>query len=382
MKRFLTSVAIVALMASAPALAHSDRKLEQALAGADGVALKHYRQASLHAQLANVYAWIGDRDKARDLLDSAGRASAVLGGYLRDDSLAALANEQASTGDFAGALVRMAEIGDVDARVKLGWKLVSKLAKADRKAEAQALLDDIRAQVETVDEPHRRIELLTGTGAAHKALVPEQGRPLVAEALRLVRATAMDDHDRVVLFNEIGANLIDVGLRDQAIALFAEAGKLGATLDNPLERAQSFAMLGGERAEKGERDAAAEALEEGVKAALQVASAVDRDAVLSELARNFGQSRRFERGLEVAGLIADPTHRAEGHIRIAKNMARSNREAEARTLLGRTEIVAATIDAAHDRAVILRKLAAEWAALKDNAKARTLLDRALTENAG
>ncbi|MBI2240648.1 MAG: hypothetical protein HYU59_07575 [Magnetospirillum gryphiswaldense] len=382
MKRFLTSVAIVALMTSAPALAHSDRKLEQALAGADGVALKQYRQVSLYSQLANVYAWIGDHDKARDLLQSASQASAGLGGYLRDDSLAALANEQASTGDFAGALARMAEIDDTDARVKLGLKLVSKLAKADRKAEAQALLDDIRAQVETVTEQHRRIELLTGTGAAYKALAPEQGRPLVTEALRLARATAMDDHDRVVLFNEIGANLIDVGLRDQAIALFAEAGKLGATLGNPLERAQSFAMLGGERAEKGERDAAAEALEEGVKAALKVASAVNRDAVLSELARNFGQSRRFERGLEVAGLIADPAHRAEGHIRIAKNMARSNREAEARTLLGRTEILAGTIDAAHDRAVILRKLAAEWAGLKDNTKARTLLDRALTENAG
>lgn len=67
----------------------------------------------------------------------------------------------------------------------------------------------------------------------------------------------MDDHDRVVLLNEIGANLIDVGLRDQDVALFAEAGKLGVTLGNPLERAQSFAMLGGERAGKGERGAAA-----------------------------------------------------------------------------------------------------------------------------
>lgn len=364
------------------AQAHSDVRLEQALTTAPAALRQVYATASLKAQIANVHALIGDQDRSRSLLQEATQSATGLNGYLKDDALAAIANEQASTGAFDQARSLMMMISDPPARMRLGWKLVAKLAKAGQPAEAETLLASLVKQAETVTDPLERIELLTGTGAAHKAVAPAKGQPLVLEALSLARAAAVSPHHRMMLFNEIGAHLVDVGLKPQAIALFAEAEALGAGLTDPLERAESFAMLGGERAEKGERDAATVALEEGVRAALAAPDGPEKNAVLSELSRNFGQSHRFERGLEIAATIPDPYHRAEGHLRIAKNMARNHRGEDARLLLQSTEALATDIPDPHTRGIILRKLAAEWVTLKDNNKARALLSRALTENAG
>lgn len=377
--RIVVAGIVVALSAPSSAMAHANPRLEEAIAAASAATLASYERSTLDAQIANVLHGLGDGGRATELIDSAaGMAGRMPPGLMRDDAHAAIANEAASTGRFDLANELAARIADGDTSIKLGWKLAAKLAKAGRKEEASALLAGIRSRIEDVADPLRRTELLTGTGAAYKAVDPAEGRDLVREALRIAKDAPFSLPVRATLYNEIGANLMDVGQRREAMDTFVAAGALALAIGDARERAEVMAMLGGEMAEKGEREPAAFTLEQGVTAARELPLGEARDAVMSELARNFSQSRKFKRAMEVAGDIRSPYHRAEGLVRIAKNLARNGHEDDAKAILHSTTGTVGRIGSPYRQGVILRKLAAEWGALKDMSQARVLLDRALS----
>jgi len=374
------SVMLIALLSftSLTATAHRDERFEQALASADPMTKMEYQRFDLLGQLGHKLVIIGREEQGRQLITEALSGAGMLEHpLLRDQALHHLANEVASTGAFDQALALREEIPELELRTKLGWKLVNKLGKAGRTDEAQALLDEMLVEILHVEEDlELRAELLAGTGANHRFTDHVKGVPLVYEAYGLAQSIP-SPYKRGLFFNEIGANLMDIKHRDRAVRVFERSRGLLEQIESPLELARFLAMLGGEQAEKGKRDAAARDLELGVKAAQDIPAGEDRNDVLSELARNFGQSYRFKRGIEVADSIPDPFYRAEGYIRIAKNMHRQGEGHAAIQLLEQTADISDRIESPFRRGIILRKLASEWINLKDYERAGQLLDQGL-----
>ncbi|MEX2615138.1 MAG: hypothetical protein WD767_03485 [Alphaproteobacteria bacterium] len=359
-------------------LAHRDERLEDAVEAAEPSARSRFQASQIYAQVGHKFVVLGHGDEGRDLINRAeALAETIDVPLLRDEALAHLANEIASTDRFERALAVHAHIEDIEIRTKLGWKLVNKLGKASDIAAARSMLARMIDEVLPIeDDLELRAELLAGTGANHRFTEPSEGVPFVYEAYGIAQALS-DPYERGLFFNEIGANLMDVGHTERARRVFERSRDLINKIGNPLNRARFLAMLGGEQAEKGDRDAAASDLELGVEAALRVPAGEDRNDVLSEIARNFGQSYRFERGIEVADAIADPYHRAEGYIRIAKNMHRQKRGEDALALLDRTEALTGEIVDPYRRGIVLRKLASEWISLDMRDRAVAALRAAL-----
>ncbi len=359
-------------------LAHRDERLEETVRAAQAPIRARFERAQLLAQVGHKLLIIGRDRSGSDLLERAETlADGLADPLLRDEAIAHLANEIASTDALDRAIALYRTVNDLETRTKLGWKLVNKLGKAGETARAQTLLDEMLPEVLAIENDlELRAELLAGTGASHRFTEAARGVPLVYEAYGIVQAIA-DSYSRGLFLNEIGANLMDVGHTERAVRVFERSRALLDAIESPLERARFLAMLGGEQAEKGQREAAARDLERGVQAAERIPPGEDRNDVMSELARNFGQSHRFERGIRVADAIPDPYYRAEGYLRIAKNLHRQARAADALDLLARTEALAARIESPYRRGIILRKLASEWIALHEPEQAATLLDGAL-----
>ena len=357
------------------AAAHANPYLEQALKGGDARNVADYQRTLLHTQLANHYQQLAQTDAASRHFAAADQAYAKIApGYLKAHAAGHMANEYASAGDFAKARASLATIDDLALRTHTAWKVVSKLAKAgDKEAAAQMLLA-IEDEVRGVDDAVLRAELLTGTGAGWKAVDPGRGAGMVFEAYGISRIVA-DPAAQATLLNELGANFIDIGRKDMAMRVFAEAERIGLGLTDPLQRAQVFAMHGGELAEKGERQRAVPALDMALSAALQVSDAHERAEVLSEIARNYGQSWTFAPGLKVADNIEDPYYQAEAYIRIGKNLWKTGQHDQARALFERTERRAILIADDVERATVLRKLASEWIVLKAPERAMGLLEQ-------
>lgn len=378
MKRYLLiAMGVIAFTLAGLAQAHRDERLEAVLDAAEENVRARFERSQLLGQVGHKYALIGREEQGRALIaDALTIARGIETPLLRDEALAHLANEIASTGDFERAQALYETVGDLEVRTKLGWKLVNKLGKAGHPEQCQGLLDEIIVRVLAVeDDLALRAELLAGTGANHRFTEPAAGVPFVYEAYGIAQSLA-DPYERGLFFNEIGANLMDIDHPERARRVFERSRGLVDVIESPLEQARYLAMLGGEQAEKGARDAAAGDLEQGVEAARRVPPGEARNDVLSELARNLGQSHRFERGIEVADEIPDLYHRAEGYIRIAKNMHRTGHSEQALQLLQRTEQMAAEIGDPYRRGIVFRKLASEWVSLKEARHAARLLDAA------
>ena len=360
------------------ASAHRDENFEQTLKAASEPVRMAYENAHLKGQLGHKLVIVGQTQEGELMLDEAlAEARMLEHELLRNQVLHHIANEVASTDDFERALSLREEITDLELRTKLGWKLVNKLGKAGEGDRAQALLDEMVVQILAVEgDLELRAELLAGTGSNYRFTDPAGGVALVYEAYGLAQGIS-SAYERGLFFNEIGANMMDIKHSERAVRLFERSRNLLDDIQSPLERARFLAMLGGEQAEKGRRDDAARDLELGVAAALKVAEGEDRNDVLSEIARNFGQSYQFERGLEVADMIPDPYYRAEGYIRIAKNMHREGQKPQALQLLERSAELAESVDSFYLRGTLQRKLAAEWISLKDYQRASALLAKAI-----
>ncbi len=360
-------------------LAHEDVRLETQLAADPAGTGRSYQEASLLAQLANLYQSVGQEEKSRQLLKrSKEAANGIKDKYVREYVIGHTANEIASTGDFERAIALLDTIEDTEIWVKTAWKLASKTAKAKQPELTRKLLVQSAERSHRVEDLVLRSELLSGTGAGYRYLERAEGVPLVYEAYGIAQSLS-DPYERAIMFNEAGAHLMDVGHRDKALAVFDEVAQLVDRIDNPLQQAKALAMLGGEQAEKGERERAAQALERGVKIAQRLPAGEEAYAVQSEIARNFGQSHRFEQGIAAADAIADPYHRAEGYIRIAKNMYRMKRQDDAQALVAKTTALANEIKDPYLQAIVLRKLASEHLDMKNQDKAVELLNRALAQ---
>jgi len=354
--------------------AHDDPHFAAAQAAASDACRHAYGVSLIQAQVGTEWAKLGDTTRAQACFTAAQTATiSIAHPLLQDYAWAHLANAAAAAGNDDLANQAFAAITDPRLRAHATWKLVNKLGKAKRIDEARALLDATRAVVEASElPPGDRAALLAETGGSYRFIDPALGLPLVEQALALA-AQVDDPFDGAVLLNVIGACLVDVGAADRAAAVFAQAGERAETITDVSDRVHHLAMLGGERAEKNLRDDAVIALEAAVALALTLPSGEDREEVLSEIARNFGQAHRFTRALAVAEYITDPYYRAEGWIRIAKNQARMGHPADARALLERTTTLADGITDGHQQAIIRRKLASEWISLRERARAEPLL---------
>lgn len=366
-----------ALCAAAPAFAHEDLKLKAWLASQPASSTLPYEDAQLQAQLANLWQELGEGARAERLFAQSRQASAaVREPYVQDLLMGHLANELASGANFERALQTLDAVRDGEVWVKTAWKLVGKLAKAGRRDEAAALLKRTEARAQATEEPMLRAELLSGTGASYRYIDKAHGENLVYEAYGIAQMLA-DPYERALMYNETGAHLMDIGHRELALQVFAQVEqRLVPQIKSPLQQAKALAMLGGEQAEKNLRERAVSALDQGRAIALRLPEGEDRAEVLSEIARNYGQSHRFEPGIATAEAIADPYHRIEGRIRIAKNMARTGHKDGALAQLALAETEARQVGKPHLRATVLRKLASEHIALGAKPHARALLGQA------
>lgn len=367
--------ALIVAAGLTPCFAHEDERLNEALAQ-DAESRARYEVALLAAQLAAAYADLGEAETAGRLLQTAREArEAIEHPYVRQAVAGDIANELAG-GDFEHALRLLGGVDDTERWVKTAWKLARKTGKGSDPAPARALLAECVRRARAVEDPALRAELISGTGANYRDVDPDIGAPLVYESYGLAQGIG-DPYERAIMFNEVGAHLMDIKDRDLAIEVFERVGELVDRIDDPLRQSKVLVMLGGEQAEKGLRGRAAEALEHGVDIAGGLSEGEEKADVLSELARNFGQSYRFDRGVEVAETIGDPYHRAEGFIRIAKNLRRRDQADRADGLLREVEGLATKIDDPYRRGVVLRKLASEYRDADRPDRVRGQLDDAL-----
>lgn len=381
MKTTLSTIALAVSLTigfhAAPVNAHEDLRLKAALVNSPGTVGQYYQKAQLYAQLGNLWKELDDKALGAELFERSQQASAsVEDPYVQAVLAGHLANEIASTGDFARAQQVLDTVTDEEVWVKTAWKLVGKMAKAKQTAAATELLKRTETIAQRIEDHELRAELLSGTGAAYRHIDPRRGENLVYEAFGIAQMLP-DAYDRAIMLNEAGAHLMDIGHRELAIEVFDRVDRLVEQIDDPLKQAKALAMLGGEQAEKNLRERAALALERARRIAQGLDEGEDKFEVMSEIARNFGQSHRFETGIVTADEIADPYHRAEGYIRIAKNMYRAGDKKLALELLARTEAMSADIQDPYRRAVVLRKLASEQITAGAREHARSLLQQAL-----
>lgn len=381
MKTTLSTIALAVSLTigfhAAPVNAHEDLRLKAALVKSPATVGQYYQKAQLYAQLGNLWKELDDKTLGAELFERSQQASAsVEDPYVQAVLAGHLANEIASTGDFARAQQVLDTVTDEEVWVKTAWKLVGKMAKAKQTAIATELLERTEKIAQRIEDHELRAELLSGTGAAYRYIDPRRGENLVYEAFGIAQMLP-DPYDRAIMLNEAGAHLMDIGHRELAIEVFDRVDRLVEEIDDPLKQAKALAMLGGEQAEKNLRDRAALALERARRIAKGLDEGEDKFEVMSEIARNFGQSYRFETGIATADEIADPYHRAEGYIRIAKNMYRVGDKKLALELLARTEAMSADIQDPYRRAVVLRKLASEQITAGAHEHARSLLQQAL-----
>nr|WP_148302477.1 hypothetical protein [Caldalkalibacillus mannanilyticus] len=209
------------------------------------------QRVKIMAELANQYAKLGNAEKAEELFQRAVQETDRLEEQKeREAMFAHLANEFASINHFDKALAYLDRITNQEVYVKTIWKLVNKIAKAGNSTLAENLLlqgIDIAQKIET---PLLKSELLTGSGASYRHIDYSRGVALVEEAYQL--ATQIEEpYHKAILFNEIGANYIDVKEKEKALEVFSQAHSLVAAISSTVEKAQVLAMLGGELAEKG-----------------------------------------------------------------------------------------------------------------------------------
>lgn len=375
-KRVVVALSFVIGMAAQSAVAHEDHRLNAVLADGPGALVQQYQHAQVYAQLGNLWKYLDDAERGAELFERSRKsAEAVEHPYVRDVLTGHLANEIASAGDFDRALQVLDAVGEREVWVKTAWKLVGKLSKAGQKDRAAALLKRAEQASHAEEDHELRAELISGTGASYRYIDSKQGENLVYESFGIAQML-VDPYDRAIMLNEVGAHMMDIGHRELAVDIFDRVDRLVESIKDPLQQAQALAMLGGEQAEKNERERAYQALVKARRIAQTLPEGEAKHAVMSEIARNFGQSHRFDAGIETADSIPDSYHRAEGYIRIAKNMYRVADKKQALALLEQTEALVPRIADGYQRAIVLRKLASEHITVGARDHARVLLRQA------
>ena len=183
--------------------------------------------------------------------------------------------------------------------------------------------------------------------------------------------------DKLSLYAEIAANMVAAGQKEEAFNLFDKAYLLSAQLEAPFERAAILTMLGGELAEKGQPEKALQMLNEALKVSALIKNEQQRHDVTSEIARNYSQSKKCEKGTEIANGIGDAYFSAEALIAAAKNYAKQKQPEAAYPLLQALVIKANSISNLNKKATIQAKTASELAEMGKKEEAIALLEEAL-----
>lgn len=355
--------------------AHANPQLEEAIKNSSKEQLSYFYQMEVYAQLANQYKMIGDEAKAKRFFDSSHHLmSKIKQPYLIDEAKAHFANELASANKFDDAIKILNDISNQQVRNHATWKVASKIAKEKNETLALTLLNNLEKESSLIKDLALKAELLTGIGSKYRYLDPNKGIALVYEAYGIAQ-TFSNPFEKAIMFNELGANLIDIQQKDKAMEVFKAAKEIGLGLKDVHEKADVFAMHGGELAEKNERTEARNSLRIALEAALEIKNKEKKDEVLSQIARNFGQSYAFEEGLKVCDIIENPYHKAEGYIRISKNMYKEKINVASQELLQKTFALIEKMDNHYEKATILRKLASEWYMHKNDSEVKKLLSQ-------
>lgn len=358
---------------STNAYAHANSALEEAIKNSTKEQVSYFRQMEVYAQLANHYKMIGNIEKSKVFFDKSIKSiDNIQEPYLKDEAQALFANELATAKEFAKSIEILNQINDQRVRTHATWKVSSKIAKEKNEKLAIELLEKLENEISLIKDLSLKAELLTGTGAKYRYIEPNKGIALVYEAYGIAQ-TFSNPFEKALMYNELGANLIDIGQKEKAMKLFKESKEIGLALKNIHQKADVFAMHGGELAEKGERNEAKNSLKIALQSAIQITSKENKDEVLSEIARNFGQSYAWEEGLKTCDMIESPYHKAEGYIRISKNMYKEKLNTKSQELLEHTFKLVDSIDNSYEKATILRKLAAEWYMHKNDNEVNKLL---------
>ena len=296
----------------------------------------------------------------------------------RETVLAAIANEYAGLDETKKAINITRSITDVHLFATNMGKIANKLVKSNptlanellneavNKARKEAAEDDLPALLAELSGKYIR---LNKTDVA-KELLKEANI-----AVEKIKDIHLDD--KLSLYAEIAANMVAAGQKEEAFKLFDKAYTLSSQLKDPFERAAILTMLGGELAEKGQPEKAIQMLDEALKVSLLIKDEQKRIDVTSEIARNYGQSKKFEKGIEIAKGISDAYFSSESLIVLAKNYAKTKQTNEAYALLKEVVSKTASISSESKKATILAKTAAELTELDKKEEGKALLEDAL-----
>ncbi len=327
------------------------------------------------AQVANILKKI--KDPNGDVVWSVVDQALSNSGNLGDSSsvFAYLANEYAAKGEFTKAIEMAKKIEVREKKVKTIWKVVNKLAKKGHIEEATTLLAIAKEEAQAETDLVLKAELLSGTGGTYRFVDKSIGVPLVQEAQNIIESLP-NGFERAILLNESGAHFVDVDLKEEAEKVFELARKEVDFIETSIDKAKALAMLGGEKAEKGFREKAPADLVDALEFAKE-SDSVKKEAVMSEVARNFGQCRQFDMGIDAANEIHDLYQRSEGYLKIIKNLTKVDQENESRRLLKMVEEFTNLISNKEEKIIVLRKISSEYVALKDYEKAKVNIEKAL-----
>ncbi|MDR7210093.1 hypothetical protein [Flavobacterium piscis] len=296
----------------------------------------------------------------------------------RETVLAAIANEYAGLDEIKKAINITRSITDVHLYATNMGKIANKLVKSNPTL-ANELLNEAVTKARKEAEEHDLPALLAELSGKYIRLnKTDVAQELLKEAnLAVEKIKNIHLDDKLSLYAEIAANMVAAGQKEDAFKLFDKAYTLSSKIEDPFERAAILTMLGGELAEKGQPEKAIQMLDKALKVSLLIKDEQKRTDVTSEIARNYGQSKKFEKGIEIAKGIPDAYFSSEALIVLAKNYAKTKQPNEAYNLL--KEVVKKTnaISSESKKATIQSKAAAELTELGKKEEGKSLLEDAL-----
>ncbi|MDZ7900414.1 MAG: hypothetical protein U5N85_20605 [Arcicella sp.] len=313
--------------------------LNRALSQAKKLKNKWYKEVTL-AEIAIEYSGLGEHDMALDITNN------IKDKHLFSTNLGKIANKLAKTNpEKAKGLLESA---------------VNKIRVSEHKNEIPAVLAELSGRYEKLNQ----IDLANN---------------LLEEALQIIESQSnIPLYEKLSTYAEIAANLVAVGNKEKAFALFDKAYVLSNNLNNPFEKAAILAMLGGELAEKGQPQKALVMLEKAQQAASMIEDKNKKNDILSEITRNLSQAKENAKAEILSKSIDDYYFLTEGLIRIAKNYSKIQQQEKALGLLNDSIIAAKKINSNSKKALTFAKIASELANIEQNTKALQLLSEAMS----
>ena len=157
---------------------------------------------------------------------------------------------------------------------------------------------------------------------------------------------------------------------------FEKSVELSENISEPLKKADSLIMTGGEMAEKHQKVEAKAILEKAQSILNTLPDSKEKMKLLTELSKNLGQSFDIDSALELANTMNNPYEKGEALIKIIKNLKKMHKEQEAYKLLKSVFDLAKDIDLNYEKAILYRKIATEYINFDKKTEAKLALNKA------